>query len=63
MYTVSTTLVSAGPLWGAGETARGKTSAARGFAVGELAGFPAEASSRAETGALNPVTNANPSAQ
>jgi hypothetical protein len=53
---VSTTLVIAGPLWGAGEAARRKGSAAPGFAVGEVAGFPAEASSRAELNALDPVT-------
>jgi len=53
---VSTTLVNGGPLWGVGEAARGKGSAAPGFAVGEVAGFPAEASSRAETVALDAVT-------
>jgi hypothetical protein len=50
MYTVSTTLVSAGPLCGAGDAARGSGSAAARFAVIALAafsGFPAEASSRA----------------
>jgi hypothetical protein len=53
---VSTTLVSAGPLWGVGEAARRKGSAAPGFAVGEVAGFPAEASSRAKAPALDVVT-------
>jgi hypothetical protein len=56
IYTVSTTLVSLGPLWGAGEAARGKGPAAAGFAAGELAGFPAEASSRAETWTLDAAT-------
>jgi hypothetical protein len=60
---VSITLVSAGPLWGVGEAARGKTPAARSFAVGELAGFPAEAPSRAETNALDAVTTATASTQ
>jgi hypothetical protein len=52
---VSPTLVSTGPLWGAGEAARRKGSAAPGFAVGEVAGFPAEASSSAQTRALDVV--------
>jgi hypothetical protein len=60
MYTVSTTLVSAGPLWGAGkaagEAARGNPFTAPGFAVGEIAGFPEEASSRAATRALDAIT-------
>jgi hypothetical protein len=60
MYTVSTTLVSVGPLWGAGETdgeaARGDPFSAPGFAVGEIAGFPEEASSRAATRALDAIT-------
>jgi hypothetical protein len=53
---VSTTLVNGGPLWGAGEAARGNVSAAPGFAVGELAGFPKEASSRAQTSVLDAIT-------
>jgi len=56
LNTVSTTLVNGGPLWGAGEAARGKGSAAPGFAVGETAGFPAEASSRAAPSAPDAVT-------
>jgi hypothetical protein len=63
---VSTTLVSAGPLWGAGEAARGNSSAAAGFAVGELAafpGFPADVSSRAETRTLDAVTTTAASTQ
>jgi hypothetical protein len=56
MYTVSTTLVSAGPLWGDGEAARVDPFNAPGFAVGEIAGFPEEASSRAATRALIPIT-------
>jgi hypothetical protein len=55
---VSITLVKVGP-WGDGEAARGKATAAAGFAVGELAalpGFPAEASSRAAPRTLDAVT-------
>jgi hypothetical protein len=63
MKTVSTTLVSGGPLWGVGEAARSTGSAVPGFAVGELAGFPAEASSRAETRALDAVTTITASTQ
>jgi len=37
---VSITLVNAGPLWGAGEAARGNGSAAAGFAEGDLLPFP-----------------------
>jgi len=60
---VSTTLVNDGPLWGVGEAAPGKGSAAPGFAVGEVAGFPAEASSRAELSALNVATITTASTQ
>jgi len=56
MYTVSTTLVRAGPLWGEGEAARGNPFTAPGFAVGEIAGFPEEASSRAATRTLIAIT-------
>jgi hypothetical protein len=56
---VSITLVNAGPLWGDGEAARGLSSAAAGFAVGESAFFPpfAEVSSPAETLVLDAVTS------
>jgi hypothetical protein len=60
---VSTTLVIVGPLWGVGEAERGKRPATPGFAVGELARFPAEASSRAETRALDAVTTTTASTQ
>jgi hypothetical protein len=49
MYTVSITLVIAGPLWGEGEAARGVASAT-GFAAGEFDGcfgFASGASARA----------------
>jgi hypothetical protein len=48
MYTVSITLVSAGPLCGAGEAACGK-----GFVA---AAFPADVSSRPEPRTLDVVT-------
>jgi hypothetical protein len=43
MYTVSITLVSAGPFWGIGEAALGEAPVALGFAVEDTPVFSAEA--------------------
>jgi hypothetical protein len=44
MYTVSITLVKAGPLWGIGKAARGEAPVALGFAVVETPAFSPEPS-------------------